>query len=290
MAEDYAPTGRLIEIDGRQVHAHQEGSGPDVILLHGAGGNTRDFTFDLLHRLSADFRVTAFDRPGLGHTDPLHPNGESPAEQAAVLEAASRGLGLGPAVLVGHSFGGAVALAWALDHPERAAAIVSLAGAAMPWPGGLGPYYELVSSDFGSMFMVPLISAFVPRFVAEQTIARIFEPDPVPQGYGDHIGIALSLRPETLRANTRQVNGLKPHIRAMADRYDDLKMPIEILHGTADRIVPIEVHSRPLAERLANVHLTELDGIGHMPHHADPEAAVAAIRRAAKRAGLRATA
>ncbi|MBL3564724.1 alpha/beta fold hydrolase [Rhodovulum sulfidophilum] len=102
MAEDYAPTGRLIEIDGRQVHAHQEGSGPDVILLHGAGGNTRDFTFDLLDRLSADFRVTAFDRPGLGHTDPLHPNGESPEEKEEVMEEERRRMGLGKEVMVGN--------------------------------------------------------------------------------------------------------------------------------------------------------------------------------------------
>lgn len=288
MSHRYPPTGELLAIDGVRVHAHQEGAGPEVILLHGAGGNTRDFTFDLMGRLATEFRVTAFDRPGLGHTDPLHPNGESPAEQAAVLETAARRMGLGPAVLVGHSFGGSVALAWALDVPDRAAALVSLAGAAMPWQGGLGPFYEIASSDLGGAVLVPLISAFAPRFLAHQTIARIFAPDPVPRGYAEHIGIELSLRPDTLRANTRQVNGLKPHIRTMAARYDALTVPIEILHGTSDSIVPIEVHSRPLAARVASATLTELPGVGHMPHHARPDEAVAAIRRAVSRAGLRA--
>lgn len=287
MVEDYPPTGPLLDIDGVQVHAHQEGAGPDVILLHGAGGNTRDFTFDLVERLRGTFRITAFDRPGLGHTDTLHPNGESPAEQAAILEAASRQLGLGPAVLVGHSFGGCVALAWGLDYPDRARAIVSLAGATLPWNGGLGPFYEIAASDFGGAFLVPMISAFAPRFLAHQTIERIFEPDPVPEGYAEHIGIELSLRPDTIRANTRQVNGLKPHIRKMAQRYDELTMPIEILHGTADPIVPIDVHSRPFAAQVPSAHLTELEGLGHMPHHIRPEAAVAAIRRAADRGGLR---
>lgn len=286
----YPPTGAVLNVDGTRVHAHQEGAGPDLILLHGAGGNTRDFTFDLMGRLTGEFRVTAFDRPGLGHTDPLHPNGESPAEQAAVLEAASRHLGLGPAVLVGHSFGGAVALAWGLDHPARVAAIVSLAGAAMPWEGGLGPYYSLVSSAIGGAVLVPLISALAPRTLAHRSIVRIFAPDPVPPGYGAHIGIELALRPDTLRANTRQVNGLKPHIRAMSARYDRLNMPIEILHGTADEIVPIDVHARPFAARVPSARLTELPGIGHMPHHTCPEAAVSAIRRAATRAGLRADA
>lgn len=282
-------TGEVLKIDGRDVHAVQAGQGPDVILLHGAGGNVRDFTFDLIGRLAGEFRVTAFDRPGLGHSERLHEDGESPAEQAAVLERATAAMGLGPAILVGHSFGGAVALAWALDAPARAAALVSLAGAKLPWDGGLGPFYELTASQFGGLFLVPLISAFTPRAVAQNTIARIFDPDPVPEGYTDHIGFELSLRPATLRANTRQVNGLKPHIRKMSARYDTLAMPIEILHGNADEIVPIDIHSRPFAAQVPSARLTELDGVGHMPHHADPEAAVAAIRRAAARAGLRET-
>ncbi|MBK1636608.1 alpha/beta fold hydrolase [Rhodovulum adriaticum] len=282
----FPPTGDVLDIGGTAVHAHQDGTGPDLILLHGAGGNTRDFTFDLMGRLTDRFRVTAFDRPGLGHTDPLHPHGESPAEQAAVLEAAAKRLGLGPAVLVGHSFGGAVALAWALDFPQRAAAIVSLAGAAMPWPGGLGPFYDILSSRLGGAVVVPLISALAPRALAHRSIARIFAPDPVPQGYADHIGIELALRPDTLRANTRQVNGLKPHIRAMAARYDALTLPIEILHGTADEIVSPAIHSRPFAAQVPTANLTELPGVGHMPHHARPQEAVAAIHRAAARAGL----
>ncbi|TCP42109.1 alpha/beta fold hydrolase [Rhodovulum marinum] len=289
MSDRFPPTGRVLDIDGTRVHAHQEGDGPDVILLHGAGGNTRDFTFDLMARLSDRFRVTAFDRPGLGHTDPLHPHGESPFEQAEILEAAAVRLGLKPAVLVGHSFGGTVALAWGLNYPARAAAIVSLAGAAMPWPGGLGPWYAVASSDFGSAFVIPFISAFAPRMLADRAIERIFDPDPVPEGYGDHIGIELSLRPDTLRANTRQVNGLKPHIRAMAARYGELSMPIEILHGTADEIVPIEIHSRPFAALVPSTNLIELHDVGHMPHHARPDATVAAIGRAAQRAGLQNT-
>ncbi|TCP60549.1 pimeloyl-ACP methyl ester carboxylesterase [Rhodovulum bhavnagarense] len=286
MPERFSPTGRVLCIDGARVHAHQEGAGTDLVLLHGAGGNTRDFTFDLMGRLTDRFRVTAFDRPGLGHTDRLHTHGESPGEQAAILEKAARRLGLGRAVLIGHSYGGAVALAWGLDHPDRVGAIVSLAGAAMPWPGGLGPYYTLLSSRIGGALLAPLISALVPGALARRAIAGIFAPDPPPPGYAEHIGIALTLRPDSLRANTRQVNGLKPHIRAMAARYGELSMPIEILHGTADRTVPLKIHSRPFAALVPTAHLVELSGVGHMPHHARPDAAVAAIRRAAARAGL----
>jgi pimeloyl-ACP methyl ester carboxylesterase len=83
------------------------------------------------------------------------------------------------------------------------------------------------------------------------------------------------------------VNTLRPHIVRMAERYPALDLPVEIVHGTEDEIVPLAIHSAPLAERVPGANLVILEGVGHMPHHADPEAVVAAIDRAAARAGLR---
>lgn len=283
----YPPTGTLLGIGGVRVHAHVEGTGPAVVLIHGASGNARDFTFDLVGRLAGRYRVIAFDRPGLGHTGHLPLRAESPADQAALLDAAASALGVERAVLVGHSYGGAVALAWAVTRPERVAAVVSLAGVAHPWEGGLGLWYRVASSRIGGATVVPLMARLAPRSLVERAVAEIFAPQPVPEGYLSHIGLDLTLRPETLRANARQVNGLKPHVIALAARYPDLAVPIEIVHGTNDTIVPLEIHSRPLARRAPGARLTVLPGVGHMPHHADPAATVAAIDRAAERAGLR---
>ena len=269
------------------VHAHVEGGGPDVILLHGASGNLRDFTFDLAGRLAHRFRVTAFDRPGLGHTDPLHDGGDSPAEQAAVLDLAAGTLGIDRAVVLGHSYGAAVAMAWALGHPARVAAVVVVAGATMPWPGSLGPWYRIAARRLGGAVVVPLVSTLTPRRVVDRSVAAIFAPQRVPKGYIEHIGIPLTLRRAgTLRATTRQVAGLKPHVTEMARSYPALALPVEIVHGTADALVPARVHARPMARLLPDATLTELSGIGHMPHHAAPEATVAAVIRAAARAGL----
>jgi pimeloyl-ACP methyl ester carboxylesterase len=73
----------------------------------------------------------------------------------------------------------------------------------------------------------------------------------------------------------------------MSQGYAQLALPVEILHGTADTIVPASVHALPLSAVLPDATLTLLPGIGHMPHHADPAAVVAAIDRAAARARLR---
>jgi pimeloyl-ACP methyl ester carboxylesterase len=285
----YPPTGRFVEADGRPVHAHVAGpeGAPAVILLHGASGNARDYTFDLAGRLEPRYRVVAFDRPGLGHTPALHRRGESPAEQVALLDAAAGALGLGRAVIVGHSYGGAVAMAWALERPARAAGIVSLAGATMPWPGGLGPWYAIASSRLGAATVVPLVRHVATPGLIRRSIAAVFEPQSPPPGYAAHIGVGLTLRPATLRANARQVNTLRPHVVDMAARYGTLDLPVEVVHGAADEVVPVRIHGARMVERIAGARLTLLDGVGHMPHHAAPEAAVAAIERVAAAAGLR---
>ncbi|MEL6205981.1 MAG: alpha/beta hydrolase [Pseudomonadota bacterium] len=288
-AAAYPPSGQFIEVGNTRVHALVRGpeGAPTVILLHGASGNLRDFSFDLMERLDNRYRVVAFDRPALGHTPPLHDRGESPAEQATVLNAAAARLGIDRAVVVGHSFGGAVAMAWALEHPERVAGVVSLAGATMPWEGGLGPFYTLAGSTLGGVTFVPAVTALANESIARRSIATTFAPDPVPRGYAEHIGVGLVLQPQSIRLNARQVRGLKPHLAAMSQRYRNLDIPVEAVHGTADTAVPLNTHSQRMVALVPGARLTELEGVGHMPHHARPEVAIAAIDRVATRAGLR---
>jgi pimeloyl-ACP methyl ester carboxylesterase len=289
----HPPSGRFVDVGGTRVHAVVTGEGPDVVLIHGAFGSLRDFTFDLAARLATRYRVIALDRPGLGYTGrtapayarPFAAGAESPAEQAAVLAAAARALGAERPVVVGHSLGGIVAMAWALDHDP--AAVVMLAGVALPWPGELGWIYQVNGTSLGGGLVAPVLSAWAPERLLRDAVRNTFAPQPMPEGYADHIGTYMPVRLPAFRANARQVNTLRPHVVGMERRYPALTLPIEILHGDADTTVPLAVHSGPLSRMIPSARLTVLPGIGHMPHHADPEAAVAAIDRAAARAGLR---
>ncbi|MDU8911547.1 alpha/beta fold hydrolase [Aestuariicoccus sp. MJ-SS9] len=293
-AEDrFPPLGEFVEIDGTRIHALVEGSGPDLVLIHGASGNLRDFTFDLVDRLKGRYRVFAFDRPGLGYSDrtdpdyarPFNARAESPQEQAAILSRAAKELGAENPIVLGHSYGGSVAMAWGLDHP--AAALVILAGATMPWPGALGAQYTVLGTGFGGAVVPPVITAFAGSERIESAVGGIFAPQTPPEGYIDHVGAGLTLRRSSLRANARQVNSLRPHVVRMSSRYDGLTLPVELLHGALDDTVPLQIHSGPLAGLLPNANLTVLPGIGHMPHHAAPGETLAAIDRAARRAGLK---
>lgn len=282
--------GQMLDVGGVRVQAHLSGSGPDLVLIHGAGGSLRDFTFDLVGRLDDRYRVIAFDRPGHGYTDAADAHGQpfdSPQAQAALLQAAARQLGADRPIVLGHSFGGSVAMAWAVTRPDTLAAVVVLAGATMPWPGALNASYRINANPMGAALVVPLITAWAPLPYAAQVLDTVFAPQPVPDGYADHFGLAMSMRRDSLRANARQVFGLRPHVVALSERYPLLRLPVELVHGTADTIVPLAIHSGPLAALVPDANLTALDGVGHMPHHADPAAAVAAIDRAAARAGLR---
>lgn len=293
---EYPPEGQFINVNGRQVHAVVRGQGPDVVLIHGAGGNAREFTFSFMDRLTDRYRVIVFDRPGLGYTDraaaqyegAFTTTAEGPEEQAAMLQAAAAQLGADKPIVLGHSYGGSVALAWALNFPDNTAGVVNLAGPSHPWPGDLGAYYKVNGSALGGAIVPPLIAAFATDQRIEDAIEGIFTPQPVPEGYVDHIGGPLTIRPASFRANARQVNTLRPHIVAMAPRYaSELTMPIEILHGDADTTVPLDIHSVPLKAAVPQANLTVLKGVGHMPHHAAQDQVEAAIDRIAQQLGLR---
>jgi pimeloyl-ACP methyl ester carboxylesterase len=277
--------GAFVDLPGGRIHAVVQGTGPDLILVHGANGNARDFTFDLVGRMAADFRVIAFDRPGFGFSDDFG-GPESPLDQADILRDAARALGAERPIVLGHSYGGAVAMAWALRDPDLAA-LVLLAPATHPWPGDLGLWYRISGSAVGQALVLPLVAALAPRSGVDRTLEGVFAPDPVPAGYLDHLGFDLTMRPAQLGLNARQVTGLKRHVTAMAPGYPALTLPIEVLHGTEDETVLLALHAERLATELETANLTRLQGTGHMPHHARPDDVADAIRRAAARAGLR---
>ena len=283
----FPPEGQFVTVEGLRVHAVVTGSGPDLVLIHGSSGNTRDFTFSFVDLVKDRYRVIVFDRPGLGYSDRLPRGSEGIFDQARVLSEAAVALGAPKPIVLGHSYGGAVALAWALDHPDRISALVTVSGPSHRWDGPLPWLYRVTSSWLGSVLVVPLITAWVPQGYVQDQIASIFPPQRMPKGYADYIGAPLTLRRESLRANADQRAVLKSEISAMQGRYDELTMPFELVHGDADDTVWFDVHVTPMQAQAPTVHVTRLPGIGHMAHQVAGPQVAAAVDRAAARAGLR---
>ena len=131
------------------------------------------------------------------------------------------------------------------------------------------------------------VCAFAPERTIQTNLKETFSPQAIPEGYRDRLGLELYLQPKVMLANARQRRNLKKQIREMTPLYPKISVPTEIVHGTSDNIVPIEIHAKLLAKDLPNSNLTELKGIGHMPHHWSQDAVSKAIGSAAKRAGVR---
>lgn len=173
-------------------------------------------------------------------------------------------------------------MAWAVETPGAVRGVVSLAGATYPWKGGVGLLYDLAATDL----LGPLIGG-VARLVVDvdqpaAVVGRIFAPDAPPPGYPEYVGVSLALRSPAFRHNAEDLTHLNDELAQLAPRYRGLRVPVEAVHGGADETVWASVHSEPLTRDVAQGRLTLLPGVGHMPHHTDEDAVVAAILRLAR--------
>ena len=284
---EFPPLGQITEVNGVPFHYVDRGEGPAIVLIHGSSGNLRDFTFSMVDKLADRYRVIAVDRPGMGYTGRLGGRTESISDQAAFIVAAMAQIGVEKPIVLGQSYGGAVALAWALEHPDSLSALVLVASPSQPWDGSVPGLYQMNGSAIGSTLAVPIITAFVPRSYIEEQIDAVFDPEQGPEGYGDYVGAELAARRISLRANAEHRVHLLAEITAQQPFYPQLTLPIEMIHGEADTTVPLSIHALPFSRQVASANLTTLPGIGHLPHHTAEAETLAAIDRAARRAGLR---
>ena len=113
-----------LEVNGTRLYYQQSGQGPDVVLVHAVTSNQAVWMFTgLVDTLAAHFRVTSYDLRGHGASDRPQ-TGYTSAAMAEDFKQLHSALGLEPAFLVGHSFGGVIALHAALLSPEAVAGVV----------------------------------------------------------------------------------------------------------------------------------------------------------------------
>lgn len=274
----WPPIGQFVEAEGLRIHYWEAGQGEPVVLVHGASGNLRDWTFDIAPLLAQKYRVIAVDRPGFGYSERPPEDGSDASVQARILRTATKSIGAERPVVIGHSWGGALSLAWAVDEPDSLRGIVPVSAVAMPY-GGLGRFLSAIglSSVIASLYSEYLKSSAANGGI-EKFIARVFRPQSPPVGYVDYVGGPLALRDATLDANAKDIEDLPVALRRIAPAYPELKLPVEIVHGMSD-FVGHERHAIPLSEVVPQARLTLLPGVGHMAHHAAPAVLMEAVDR-----------
>jgi pimeloyl-ACP methyl ester carboxylesterase len=287
IARAHPPRGRFIAVDGLNQHivelgaARGDGALP-VVLLHGAGANLEDMAVALGERLAAHHRVILIDRPGFGWSKRKGKESSSPAVQAGVLRDVLRQLGIERAILVGHSWGGTVALAFALAYPQQAAGLVLLAPPTHPMTGSrlIGWNNAVLATPIGWLFAHTLALPLGAPLIAPG-VRLAFLPQAMPLSYVKRSAALLILRPASLMANWADVGGLGAFLTEQSKRYGTLAVPIIALVGDRDALCPAPQHCGELAAVAPNVKLTLLPGLGHMLHHGAADAIVAAVEELA---------
>lgn len=263
----HPPEGRFLTVDGVRLHYVSRGDGPPLVLLHGLGALADDFAGSgLIDRAARRHRVIAFDRPGYGYSSRPGDRAWTPAAQAALIRAALRELGIERALVLGHSWGTMVALAFALDHPEATDGLVLLSGYVYPEPRPESLILGAPALPVIGPVIANTLSPLLGRAMTPQVRAQLFAPMPVPERFRARFPIGMALRPGHLRAAAGDAALLQPGAAALAPRYPELSMPVAIVSGTGDRIVDHARHSARLAAALPRAKLHEVPGAGHMIH------------------------
>jgi pimeloyl-ACP methyl ester carboxylesterase len=282
----HRPRGRLIDIGGLPQHVIEMGAGATapgalpVVVLHGAGSNLEDMHLALGEPLAARHRVIFVDRPGFGFSARKTGQGSSPSDQAVVLRKLLDALGIDRAVVVGHSWGGTLALTFALDFPQCVAGLVLVAPPTHPglWP--MKRLNALLAGPVGWLFSRTMALPFGVILIWPGS-RTAFLPQTMPDGYVRRSAAMLVLRPPTLMANWADVGCLEAFLERQAERYRSLATPTIMLVGDRDPLVPPERHGDKLVAAAPRVKLVVLPGFGHMLHHAAADRVVAAVEEIA---------
>lgn len=276
---EYPPIGQFIEIDGLRLHYVEKGSGagPAVLLVHGASSNLREFTADVLPTLAQKHRVIAFDRPGYGYSERAAGPWMNPAQIAALLLDACATLGIDKPVIVGHSWAGSVVMASLVEMPERVSGGILLAGVAGHWAGSVGWTYDVGSLPIiGPLFAWTVVTP-AGQLLLEQEVAPVLAPLQVPKDYVPTIGAPLALRPWSFRDNVQDMTLLSGYLQSLSPRYDRVRLPLLILHGSEDRLVPFWNHGRRVLPVVPQAEVAMVAGAGHGLHHTHTQEVAANI-------------
>lgn len=253
-----------------ELHVEIFGSGPPLIALHGFGGNT--YTWHAIrNELSAGHTVYAFDLKGFGQS-PKPRDGKYAVDDQSrlVLDYIARHA-LRDVTLVGHSFGGGVALATAVELEERQPGVLSklvLLDAAS--------YKQSVPWYIGAL-RVPIIGALSQHMVTSRKQVKIALEDAY---YDDNLitkeqveaYVAPLLQPGgkyALRETAKQI--VPKDVDAFSSRYPHISVPTLILWGEADRVVPLANGIR-LSQAIPHATLVTIPKCGHIPHEEMPDA------------------
>lgn len=266
-AERLVPAdGAFREVAGARLHYVDLGprDAPAIVMIHGLGGQLRNFSYAMAGHLTDRYRVLLVDRPGSGYS--IAHGGAQPGigAQAAIIGRFIAATGLARPLVVGHSLGGAVALALATTEPTL------VRGLALVAP--LTQHQQDVPEAFRALATIPpglrrlfaqTVGTPMSRLTAERTLRLVFAPEPAPADFATRGGGALAQRPANIAAAAADLQAAGRDMPPIVARYPSLALPVGILFGRDDAILAPALHGETTAAAIPGAALTLVDG-GHM--------------------------
>jgi pimeloyl-ACP methyl ester carboxylesterase len=254
---------------------------PPIVFIHGASTSLYDPLLSFRDKLKGRATLLFVDRPGHGQSDAGGPENILPESQADAIARLMTIRHIGRAIIVSHSFGGAIAAALAVRHPDKVAGLVFLSPAVYPWSGGVDWYYDAARPPvFGDLFSA-LVAAPLGLLAIDRATKAVFAPNFPPRHYIEKAQALQALRPAAFRHNALEIGALSSWANQFSRRYRSIKAPTIIITGDADRIVSPKLHARHLARDIRRSRLVVVHNLGHKSDHVASDLAVAAIERVA---------
>ena len=267
--QKFPPEGAFVQAAGTKIHGVHRGSGRPVVFIHGSFGSSKDFTLSVFGTVCGAYDCLALDRPGHGYSD--RPKADMTLfDHARYLHEAVQQFGLTRPVIAGHSLGGAVALAYALEYPDDVAGLLLIIAYVTPFEGPPNIIHRIPAIPvIGELYLWAFITPFGSG-LARKIGEKVFSPGAPVESYLD-VSIPIAMRPNHFRSNAADIRLLNPALESMIARYGELHCPVTLLVGDSDLIAPVERHARRILNVVPHARLQMIERGGHQPAFSHPE-------------------
>lgn len=265
---EHAENSHFVEIDGATVHFQEFGdkTKPTLLLIHGYTAST--YVWNAVAPLLAarDFHVVAVDLIGFGYSDKPAWFEYTIAAQARVIERLMNRLGVGKAIIIGSSYGGAIASTLALDYAERVEKLILVGAVAND---------EVLDNPLFKVASVPLLGEILTPFIIDSKrlsrtrMKKTFAPA------NQHL-----ITDERVESVNRPLKAKDAHysVLASARNWDAnriqedahlINQPTLLIWGAEDAIIPTR-NGQNLYDTILNSRLVILNDCGHLPQEENP--------------------
>jgi len=269
--------GKKLEVKGRMMRYYQTGNGENIFFIHGSMGSVEDW--ETLYPLLKDkYRVTAIDRPGMGFSD-IGKNDYTLDGNAKIAREIIKKLDLKNVIIVGHSYGGAIALRMAIDYDENIKGYLLLApiGYVIDDPNAGIFTTKMISIPIYGEGLLVFLDPIIGEAMVERNLLRYMKGDEslFPENF-------IPFRKElwnkaiSIATRARQSDSYNEEIVKYSGKYTRIKHNVSIIAGENDRAQIVMQNDR-MAKEIPNSKYIKLKSVNHYIQYARPNEVVKAL-------------